>query len=565
MANNVVIHITGKDDASKVIGGVETKAKGLGSALGDVSKIAGGFVVAQGITSLGGFLMDAANAAAEDEAAQLRLKKAIENTGASFAVYGPKVEGVVTAAQKLAFSDDDARASLSLLMAQTGDADEAMRRLALAEDVARGAGIPLEQASKLLGKVTEENVNVFKKMGITLEEGATEAEAFAALQGKFAGQAETYANSTAGQMEKAKIQMGEAKEQIGTALLPIIAKLADFVATDLIPAFMRFSDWIKVEVIPVIKDLSETYGPAIVATMKVAKDAIEDIIPYFQAIVQVGKDIIQFFKDVFSGNWGAALGDIKKLAEDILKSIVAFIKLGFIDEILGMLKGFVPWDAVKDKMGDFKDKITGAFTAVLDFLKEHWPEIAVILSGPFAPIVALATDGFGVRTALQDAMTATKNFVSDRVDDIVGFFTGLPGRIWGVVRGIFEAATGIGEAIKNGIIEGLKGLVEAIKDLLGPLGDLGGKILSGVGSLAGDLGVSGMAAGGIVTRPTLALLGEHGKEAVIPLGQGVGIGGGTYINEIHMHVMGSILSERDLERVMADALRHGKFRGQIAV
>jgi phage-related minor tail protein len=34
-----------------------------------------------------------------------------------------------------------------------------------------------------------------------------------------------------------------------------------------------------------------------------------------------------------------------------------------------------------------------------------------------------------------------------------------------------------------------------------------------------------MAAGGIVTSPTLALIGEAGPEAVVPLGRGGGMGG----------------------------------------
>jgi phage-related minor tail protein len=36
-----------------------------------------------------------------------------------------------------------------------------------------------------------------------------------------------------------------------------------------------------------------------------------------------------------------------------------------------------------------------------------------------------------------------------------------------------------------------------------------------------------MASGGIVTRPTVALIGEAGPEAVIPLGRGGGLGNVT--------------------------------------
>lgn len=56
-----------------------------------------------------------------------------------------------------------------------------------------------------------------------------------------------------------------------------------------------------------------------------------------------------------------------------------------------------------------------------------------------------------------------------------------------------------------------------------------------------------MASGGIVTRPTLAMIGEAGPEAVVPLGRGGG-GGTTII------VQGSIWQTEDLARAVADRM-----------
>lgn len=58
-----------------------------------------------------------------------------------------------------------------------------------------------------------------------------------------------------------------------------------------------------------------------------------------------------------------------------------------------------------------------------------------------------------------------------------------------------------------------------------------------------------MAAGGIVTRPTRAIVGEAGPEAVIPLDQ-VGSMGTTVI----VNVSGSVISEGDLARTVGDYL-----------
>jgi hypothetical protein len=76
-----------------------------------------------------------------------------------------------------------------------------------------------------------------------------------------------------------------------------------------------------------------------------------------------------------------------------------------------------------------------------------------------------------------------------------------------------------------------------------------GGVTIAAGSYVGaqDTGNSGnvpaMARGGIVTRPTLALVGESGPEAIVPLGRG---GGGNTII-----VQGSIWAARDLARELA--------------
>src|SRR5436309_102520 len=89
---------------------------GLGSSLRSVAKIAGGFVAAQGLLKLPGFLFGAAEAAAEDEAATLRMNRALENLVAAYnetpaALAGLKraTEGSIAVGQTLAFTDDQVR------------------------------------------------------------------------------------------------------------------------------------------------------------------------------------------------------------------------------------------------------------------------------------------------------------------------------------------------------------------------------------------------------------------------------------------------------------------------
>ena len=58
-----------------------------------------------------------------------------------------------------------------------------------------------------------------------------------------------------------------------------------------------------------------------------------------------------------------------------------------------------------------------------------------------------------------------------------------------------------------------------------------------------------LADGGIVSKPTIALIGEDGKEAVIPLDKGGMMG------EFHMHIHGNIYGVEDLKKTVSQGLK----------
>jgi hypothetical protein len=64
-----------------------------------------------------------------------------------------------------------------------------------------------------------------------------------------------------------------------------------------------------------------------------------------------------------------------------------------------------------------------------------------------------------------------------------------------------------------------------------------------------------LAEGGIITKPTLAMVGERGPEAVIPLSRGGTMGG------ITINIMGPTYGMDDFEAKVASAIRDGARRG----
>ena len=98
---------------------------------------------------------------------------------------------------------------------------------------------------------------------------------------------------------------------------------------------------------------------------------------------------------------------------------------------------------------------------------------------------------------------------------------------------------------------------------------LAGEAADGGAGLGGSDGVKvnprggdmiALASGGIVTSPTMALIGEAGPEAVIPLSRGGGFGGGITINITNA---GSVIAEADLVSSIRNALLQAQNNGQV--
>ena len=100
------------------------------------------------------------------------------------------------------------------------------------------------------------------------------------------------------------------------------------------------------------------------------------------------------------------------------------------------------WQVCKDVL----DKLNAAFQAVIDFLSEYWPIVATLMSGPFAPLVFLATDAFGVRSALLGALDAIISAIPDKATAAYNATLALGGRL---KQGAIDGVLGIGESVWN--------------------------------------------------------------------------------------------------------------------
>lgn len=153
-----------------------------------------------------------------------------------------------------------------------------------------------------------------------------------------------------------------------------------------------------------------------------------------------------------------------------------------------------------------------------------------------------------------DGMKATVDAVWTGIKDTFGQFEGF---IRGIAPAVKTAASEVGRAVLDGIKDGVSGAVAFATDMAANLaaavGDavkrvINAEVIDRINSslsftIPGKLGIPDitidapdiphLAAGGIVTRPTLALVGEAGPEAVVPLSRSRAVA--APVVEVHIH------------------------------
>jgi hypothetical protein len=421
---------------------------------------------------------DAVKAFAEDEKSATALATTLQNVTGATDKQVDSIEAFITKTSfAVSVADDQLRPALGNLVRATGDVTQAQSLLNLALDISAGTSKDLGSVSEALGKAFNGVMGPLKKLDPALaaliEEGASTGEVFQALSETFGGQAAAAADTTAGRMEGLKIRMEEVKESIGEAVLPIVEEL--------MPAFLSISDWASKNTgkIVAIGTAIAGIGAVILITngAMAAHAAVLAIVAAAQAIMTISTYALY-----------AALG-VGVILAIIAAIVVLEAKFGFLgDAVEGVkISAEFLWNKIKEGFG---------------WVVSNWPLLLAILSGPFGIAIAV--------------VVKFKDQIIGVVKSIVGFMIDAFSTVAETILAPFKA-----------VFNGIAGLWNNTVGALGftvpswvPLG-LGGKTFE-----VPDIPVLGD--GGIVTGPTLAMIGEKGPEAVIPLnGSNGGMGGNT--------------------------------------
>ena len=250
--------------------------------------------------------------------------------------------------------------------------------------------------------------------------------------------------------------------------------------------------------------------------------ALRSLTPEMATMIKEGATLEEVM-DVLGGTFGGAVAKNAETAAGkmaIFKNSIAETKEGIGAAFLPVLEAVIPY---MQKFADWAQNNPQVFTRIA-------LTIGAIAAAVVALNIALATNPFILATAAVIGLALAFNKLVDAMSAI-NSIGGLAARILGSL-----AMPVIGN----------------VANILGGLPDLGKLIPSGPATptpAPGRMNIPRLAEGGIVSSPTLALIGEAGPEAVVPLDR-MRTGGDITIN-----VTGGLATSAEIGESVVNALR----------
>lgn len=198
--------------------------------------------------------------------------------------------------------------------------------------------------------------------------------------------------------------------------------------------------------------------------------------------------------------------------------------------------------------------IHAAVSFVFNWVRANWPLLLAILIGPIGLAVLVIIRHWNT---IKSGVVDVKNWIVNRFGELLGFFAGLPNRIGKLAVGLFD---GFKQAFRNAInwiIGAWNGLHFSISI---PKAKVLGQSIGGESFGFGVPQIPLLAAGGIVRSPTLAMIGEAGPEAVIPLNRAKN-GFGAGVTELHFHVTQPLGTPQQIAQAVIPALQLAEASG----
>lgn len=332
-------------------------------------------------------------------------------------------------------------------------------------------------------------------------------------------------------------------DTIGKHISPMIQKILEMVAS-----FQEMSQVINAYVGPAIGFIVEELTRVLAPTLEYIGEVFRVL---FNTVADIFGGIADFLKGVFDIITGILTSDMSKIFDgftetgDAIMNILSTLLTALLDLTVAVLK--VIWDTIVAIFQGIWDGIVAIFTPIGEWFADRWNDITTALANVgtwFTDMFQKAWTGltnifsklgtwFGERwndvtNALSNVATWFGNIFSSAYEAVTNAFSSIGSffsGVWETVKNIFVNAgqmvgSAVGGAFKSavnavlGTIENVvNGFIGMINGVIGLINKIPGVSLGSVGYVS----LPRLARGGIVDSPTVAMIGEAGKEVVMPL------------------------------------------------
>jgi hypothetical protein len=516
-------------DAQKGLDETATSADKLERGVGKAA-----IPAAAALAGLAAAGISAARAAAEDQQSAALLAQTLRNsTGATAASVAKTEEWISATSKSAAVADDELRPALATLVRATGDVSKSQDAMGVALDVSAATGKDVESVSNALAKAYAGNTASLGKLVPGIDKAVLASGDMDAIMAELArttgGSAAAAADSAAGKWKGFQIQMGEAQEAIGGALLPIMTRLGS--------SLQGVAEWVQrnTTLFLVIAGVIGTLATAVLAlnvAFKVyrattaAVTAVQTIMSAQLITTRIGLAALAIQTTIVSAAtkaWAAVqwLLNAALTANPIGLVIAAIVALVAVIVILwNKNEGFrnaviSAWNAIAAAASAVWDWIVNVVTAAWNLLLAG----ARAYIGVYVTIWNALRDGVAavwdwIVNAVRAALAVVVNVVRTYVGFYVAIFDGIRSGVGAVWDWLQSAATSALNAILapvRAVERAFQSVVDAIRDVIAWLGRI--KIPDVLGSI-GDV------IGGLFSAPVAATSG--GTAATFAGSTGVG-------------------------------------------
>lgn len=217
----------------------------------------------------------------------------------------------------------------------------------------------------------------------------------------------------------------------------------------------------------------------------------------WDAIVNIFSGIGEWFSGVFQGAWDAIV--------NIFTPIGSWFGERWAD-VTSALANIGAW--FTDMFQKAWTGLTNIFSKLGSWFGERWNDVTSALSSVSNWFGEMFTNAYN---AVKDAFSSIGDFFKGVWDTVKSIFVNAGQMVGEAVGGAFKGAVNaVLDTIEN-VVNGFIGMINGVLDVVRNLPGLGW-----IGSVS-TVSLPRLARGGIVDSPTIAMIGEAGKEAVVPL------------------------------------------------